>query len=40
MRMTKRRVTPGCRGDDIQDAIYINMDEIDDAVDVEEIIKK
>jgi hypothetical protein len=26
--------------DDIQDAIYINMDEIDDAVDVEEIIKK
>jgi uncharacterized protein YlxP (DUF503 family) len=26
--------------DDIQDATYINMDEIDDAVDVEEIVKE
>jgi hypothetical protein len=26
--------------DDIQNAIYINMDEIDDAVDVEEIVKE
>jgi hypothetical protein len=26
--------------DDIHNAIYINMDEIDDAVDVEEIVKE
>jgi hypothetical protein len=26
--------------DDIQDAIYINMDEIEDEIDVEEIVKK
>jgi hypothetical protein len=26
--------------DDIQDATYINMDEINDAVDVEEIVKE
>jgi hypothetical protein len=26
--------------DDIHDAIYINMDKIEDAIDVEEIVKK
>jgi hypothetical protein len=26
--------------DDIQDAIYINIDEIEDEIDVEEIVKK
>jgi hypothetical protein len=37
MRMTKRK--SDVEEDDIQDATDINMNEIDDVVDVEEIVK-
>jgi hypothetical protein len=32
-------VTPGYREDDIQDVTYIDMDEIENEIDVEEIVK-